>query len=261
MNSRELKEATGALAFPVGLSVNGETILADLASPNTCHMLVGGTAGSGKSEFLKSVVASLASRHPPASLQFSIVDPKVLTFGGITGSPWLANPVLTTLDDALILLRQTVEEMESRYLLLAAEGLLNLQERFAKGRTDKPFRVLIFDEFADLILSGKAEKREFETLVARVAAKGRAAGIHLILATQRPDRTIVTGLISANLPMKICLRVTKDTNSRIIIGESGGESLLGRGDMLCDLGRGITRCQSPIIAQESFLELMMKPKL
>ena len=252
MNNREVQEATGALAFPVGLSVNGETIIADLASPNTCHMLVGGTAGSGKSEFLKSVVASLASRQSPARLQFSIVDPKVLTFGGITGSPWLANPVLTTLDDALILLRQTVEEMESRYQLLAAEGLLNLQERFAKGRTDKPFRVLIFDEFADLILSGKAEKREFETLVARVAAKGRAAGIHLILATQRPDRTIVTGLISANLPMKICLRVTKDTNSRIIIGESGGESLLGRGDMLCDLGRGITRCQSPIIAQESF---------
>ena len=256
MSSREIKEAAGVMAFPVGISVNGETIVADLASPNTCHMVVGGTAGSGKSEFLKSVVAALASRHPPASLQFSIVDPKVLTFGGITGSPWLANPVLTTLDDALILLRQTVEEMEARYQLLASEGVLNLQERFAKGRTDKPFRVLIFDEFADLILSGKAEKREFETLVARVAAKGRAAGIHLILATQRPDRTIVTGLISANLPMKICLRVTKDTNSRIIIGESGGEALLGRGDMLCDLGRGITRCQSPFIAQDSFLALM-----
>jgi S-DNA-T family DNA segregation ATPase FtsK/SpoIIIE len=186
------------------------------------------------------------------------VDPKVLTFGGISGSPWLANPVLTTLDDALILLRQTVDEMEQRYQLLAAEGLINLRERFLKGRTDQPFRVIVFDEFADLILSGKAEKREFESLVARIAAKGRAAGIHLVLATQRPDRTVVTGLISANLPMKICLRVTKDTNSRIVIGENGGESLLGRGDMLCDLGRGIVRCQSPLISQEQFIALLLK---
>ena len=258
MKAAELAESTSPMAFPVGVSVTGETLVADLANPNTCHLLVGGTSGSGKSEFLKSLVASLAARNAPSALQFSIVDPKVLTFGGISGSPWLANPVLTTLDDALILLRQTVDEMEQRYQLLAAEGLINLRERFLKGRTDQPFRVIVFDEFADLILSGKAEKREFESLVARIAAKGRAAGIHLVLATQRPDRTVVTGLISANLPMKICLRVTKDTNSRIVIGENGGESLLGRGDMLCDLGRGIVRCQSPLISQEQFIALLLK---
>jgi S-DNA-T family DNA segregation ATPase FtsK/SpoIIIE len=258
MKSGELPESRQVTAFPVGISVTGETVVADLANPNTCHLLVGGTSGSGKSEFLKSVVASLAARNAPSALQFSIVDPKVLTFGGITGSPWLANPVLTTLDDALILLRQAVEEMEQRYQRLASEKVVNLQERLAKGLTDMPVRVIVFDEFADLILSGKAERREFETLVARIAAKGRAAGIHLILATQRPDRTIVTGLISANLPMKVCLRVVKDTNSRIVLGESGGEALLGRGDMLCDLGRGIVRCQSPIISQEDFLALMAK---
>ncbi|MFO1484942.1 MAG: DNA translocase FtsK [Verrucomicrobiaceae bacterium] len=260
MSMPGLRDAATAspLAFPVGLSVTGEALIADLASPNTCHMLVGGTSGSGKSEFLKSAVASLASRNTSSALKFSIVDPKVLTFGGISASPWLANPVLTTLDDALILLRQTVEEMEQRYQQLAAENLMSLRERFDKGRADLPFRVIIFDEYADLILSGKAEKKEFESLVARIAAKGRAAGIHLILATQRPDRTIVTGLISANLPMKVCLRVTKDTNSRIILGEGGGEALLGRGDMLCDLGRGIIRCQSPIISQDDFLTLMRK---
>jgi len=258
MKSGELPESRQVSAFPVGISVTGETVVADLANPNTCHLLVGGTSGSGKSEFLKSVVASLVARNSPSALQFSIVDPKVLTFGGITGSPWLANPVLTTLDDALILLRQAVEEMEQRYQRLASEKVMNLQERLAKGHTDMPVRVIVFDEFADLILSGKAERREFETLVARIAAKGRAAGIHLILATQRPDRTIVTGLISANLPMKVCLRVVKDTNSRIVLGESGGEALLGRGDMLCDLGRGIVRCQSPIISQEDFLGLMAK---
>src|SRR5262249_10640181 len=140
--------AAGRIAFPVGLGVNGELVVADLASPNTCHMLVGGTSGSGKSEFLKSVVASLASRNTPAQLQLSIVDPKILTFGGIGHSPWLANPVLSSPDEALILLRRMVEEMDDRYEQLADEGLMNLKQRFDKGRADLPFRVIIFDEFA-----------------------------------------------------------------------------------------------------------------
>lgn len=255
-----LGPSTGGLmspiAFPVGLGVKGQPVIADLANPGTCHMLVGGAAGSGKSEFLKTVVASLVSRNAPSSLRLAIMDPKFLTFGGIGQSPWLAHPVLSSLDEALILLRRSADEMEARCERLADEGFMNLRQRFEQGRTDVPFHVIIFDEFADLVLSGRSEKKDFEGLVSRIAAKGRAGGVHLILATQRPDRGIVSGLISANLPMKVCMKVAKDTHSRIILGEAGGESLLGRGDLLCDLGRGLVRCQSPIIGQEEFVALL-----
>lgn len=256
IRSEPVTSADSRIAFPMGMGVHGQPIVADLANPNTCHMLVGGATGSGKSEFLKSVVASLVARNQPSTLRLSIVDPKYLSFGSINRSPWLANPVLTSLDEAMILMRRMVEEMEARFEQLADEGLMSLKQRFEKGRTDLPFRVIIFDEFADLVMSGKSERKDFESLVLRIAAKGRAAGIHLILATQRPDRSIVTGLISANLPLKVCMKVTKDTNSRIILGEAGGESLFGRGDLLCDLGRGPVRCQSPIIDQETFVSVM-----
>ncbi|MFZ3325991.1 MAG: FtsK/SpoIIIE domain-containing protein [Methylocella sp.] len=132
-------------------------------------------------------------------------------------------------------------------------GTPSLHDRFQDGRTDVPFLILVFDEFADLILIGRNEKREFEEMVARLAGKGRAAGIHLVLATQRPDRTVVTGLVKSNLPMKICLRVANATNSQIVLGEPGAESLLGKGDLLCDLGRGPARAQSYFIPQADFV--------
>jgi S-DNA-T family DNA segregation ATPase FtsK/SpoIIIE len=150
--------------------------------------------------------------------------------------------------------------MDERYRLLAAEGQTSLQERWEAGMTDIPFLVIIFDEFADLILADRGAKKEFEELVVRLAAKGRAAGIHLLLATQRPDRTIVTGLIKANLPLKICLRVTTATNSQIVIDEPGAECLLGRGDLLCDAGRGLIRAQSCFIPQSQFLKLCCSTK-
>jgi DNA segregation ATPase FtsK/SpoIIIE, S-DNA-T family len=100
------------------------------------------------------------------------------------------------------------------------------------------------------------EKKEFEAMVARIAGKGRAAGIHLVLATQRPDRTVVTGLIKSNLPMKVCLRVANATNSNIVLGESGAESLLGKGDLLCDMGRGIVRAQGYYIQQADFAKAL-----
>src|SRR5262249_38048220 len=139
------------------------------------------------------------------------------------------------------------------YQLLAEEGHMNLAERIHAGRADLSFIVLVFDEFADLILTGRDEKKEFEQIVARIAGKGRAAGIHLVLATQRPDRTVVTGLIKSNLPMKVCLKVTNATNSQIVLGENGGETLLGKGDLLCDAGKGILRAQSYYIPQADFL--------
>jgi len=244
------------IIFPVGVGIDGETLVSDFSDSNTCHVLVAGTSGSGKSEWLKTLVASLAYGHPPERVRIALVDPKILTFTAIKDSPYLWRPVATNIESALAILGAAVAEMESRYELLARQGYVSLSDRFRAGLFDIPFIVLIFDEFADLILTGRDEKKEFEDTVARIAGKGRAAGIHLVLATQRPDRTVVTGLIKSNLPMKVCLRVTNATNSQIVLGEAGAESLLGKGDLLCDMSKGIVRAQSYYIPQGEFAQVL-----
>jgi S-DNA-T family DNA segregation ATPase FtsK/SpoIIIE len=251
-----MKASKSPMAFPVGVGIEGEAILSDFCDSNTCHILVAGTSGSGKSEWLKTLVASLVRRNPPEHLRLALVDPKVLTFSSIAGSAYLWRPVATDLGSALGILRDAISEMDERYRMLAQEGLVSLHDRFQEGRTDVPFLILVFDEFADLILTGRSEKKEFEEMVARLAGKGRAAGVHLVLATQRPDRTVVTGLIKSNLPMKVCLRVSNSTNSQIVLGEPGAESLLGKGDLLCDVGRGIARAQSYFIPQSDFVKAL-----
>jgi S-DNA-T family DNA segregation ATPase FtsK/SpoIIIE len=250
-------QSDSKVSFPVGLGIDGKPVLADFSDPNTCHGLVAGTAGSGKSELLKSIVASLIARNTVSSLRLAIVDPKILTFTGINGCPFLTQPVITDVTAAITLLQSAVSEMEKRYQRLAADGQTALKERWDAGLTDIPYLVLIFDEFADLILADRDAKKTFEELVARIAAKGRAAGIHLLLATQRPDRNVVTGLIKANLPLKICLKVTSSTNSQIVLDEPGAEKLLGRGDLLCNAGRGLVRAQSYFIPQPEFLKLFL----
>jgi DNA segregation ATPase FtsK/SpoIIIE, S-DNA-T family len=255
--SRPPDPLASKVSFPVGLGVEGKPILADFADPNTCHGLVAGTAGSGKSELLKSIVASLIAKNTVSSLRLAIVDPKILTFTGINGCPFLNRPIITDVQAAITLLQSAVSEMEKRYQTLAADGQTALKERWDAGMKDIPYFVLVFDEFADLILADREAKKTFEEHVARIAAKGRAAGIHLLLATQRPDRTVVTGLIKANLPLKICLKVTTSTNSQIVLDEPGAEQLLGRGDLLCNAGRGLVRAQSYFIPQPQFLKLCL----
>jgi hypothetical protein len=242
-----------AVAFPIGIGVEGDAVVANFADPNTCHALVAGSTGSGKSEWLKALVASMVLRGTPSNVQIALIDPKVLSFAGVEGSPYLWRPVATTLADAMAILRDAVAEMDARYQVLARGGFVNLGERIKAGNRDLPFLVLIFDEFADLILAGREDKKEFESLVARIAGKGRAAGIHLVLATQRPDRAVVTGLIKANLPLKVCLKVANAVNSQIVLDEPGGESLFGRGDLLCDFGKGLVRAQGLFIPQMKFL--------
>jgi len=243
------------LVFPIGTGIDGAIMTADFSDANMCHLLVAGTSGSGKSEFLKAMVASFLVKHPPGALRLSIIDPKILTFGALKNSRNLLGPVLTQIGEATACLETAVTEMDARYARLADEGFENLSQRGAKA--DMPFRVLIFDEFADLVLAGKQEREQFESLVARIAQKGRAAGIHLVLATQRPDSKIVTGLIKSNLPLKVCLRVVNSTNSQIVLDEPGAESLLGRGDLLCQRGRGLERAQAPFVSQEELRALAL----
>jgi len=247
----ELADHAGSVAFPVGVGVDNRLLVADFADPNMCHGLVAGVAGSGKSEFLKSMVAALIRRSRPAALKLTIVDPKALTFGGLPpGLTHLTEPVITDVNAAVPCLEEAVADMTARYRTMAKENFENLSLRFKAGRTDIPYRVIVFDEFADLILAGGDAKKQFETLVARIAQMGRAAGIHLMLSTQRPDKNVVTGLIKANLPLKICMRVVNSTNSNIVLDRTGGEKLLGWGDLLCDRGRGIERAQAPYVTQE-----------
>ncbi|XUM24296.1 DNA translocase FtsK [Bradyrhizobium oligotrophicum S58] len=241
------------VSFPVGIDVEGNPIVADFADPNTCHALVAGSTGSGKSEWLKAMVASMLLRNSPEQVKIALIDPKILTFSGVGGSPYLWRPVATTLAEALRILRDAVKEMDARYQVLNAAGVVNLGDYIKAGKADLPFLVLIFDEFADLILAGRDDKKEFEALVARIAGKGRAAGIHLVLATQRPDRAVVTGLIKSNLPLKVCLKVANAVNAQIVLDEQGAESLFGKGDLLCDLGRGLVRAQGLFIPQQEFL--------
>jgi FtsK/SpoIIIE family/FtsK alpha domain len=140
------------VAFPIGIGVEGDLVVADFADPNTCHALVAGSTGSGKSEWLKALVASMLLRNKPENVRIALIDPKILTFAGAEGSPYLWRPVATTLADAMAILRAAVAEMDERYQVLARGGFVNLGERFKAGKTDLPFLVLIFDEFADLIL-------------------------------------------------------------------------------------------------------------
>lgn len=251
----EVKNHASPVSFAIGIGVSNHVLLADFQDSNMAHALVAGASGSGKSEFLKSLTAFLLARNDPEVLRLTVVDPKILTFGPLAGCRHLTQPVITELPAAIACLESAVEEMDRRYRELARERFENLSQRHRSGARGMPWQILIFDEFADLILVSRSEKARFETLVSRLTAKGRAAGFHLVLATQRPDRNVVTGLIKANLPLKICLRVTSAINSQLVIDQSGGESLVGRGDLLCDRGQGVERAQSPYIPSRELAAL------
>ena len=257
VKDEKMKTRRGNMVIPIGLDVDNRLLVSDFADPNTCHALVAGGTGSGKSEFLKSLVATLIRNNSPDTLRITLIDPKILTFGPLKESSFLTGPIVTDLSEAIQSLENAAAEMDRRYRQLSEEGYEKLGERFADGRQDIPFQVLVFDEFADLILTGGSEKKAFEALVARIAAKGRAAGVHLVLSTQRPERAVVTGLIKSNLPLKVCLRVNSSVDSGIVLGESGGQNLVGRGDLLCDRGHGVERAQGPYITKEELVALTM----
>ena len=172
-----VKDHPSPVSFPIGVGVDGQVVLADFQDSNMAHMLVAGASGSGKSEFLKSMVATLISRCRPETLRLMLIDPKILTFGPLKDCRHLLQPVITDLEEALKRLEWAVGEMEKRYRQLLAEKFENIGQRAQAGKKGMPWLVLIFDEFADLILGSAGEKKHFETLVARLAAKGRAAGI------------------------------------------------------------------------------------
>ena len=220
------------------MDIAGKVIVADIAKMP--HMLIAGTTGSGKSVFTNSIIMSILFRAKPSEVRFIIVDPKVVEFGVYNGIPHLLTPVVTDPKKAAGALNWAVAEMGERYKLFAKYNVRDLkgynekvkQMNYKDGDevlSVKPQIVIIIDELADLMM---VAAKEVEASICRLAQLARAAGIHLIIATQRPSVDVVTGLIKANIPSRVALLVSSGTDSRTIIDCNGGEKLLGNGDML-----------------------------
>jgi S-DNA-T family DNA segregation ATPase FtsK/SpoIIIE len=242
--------------FVVGQSPDGSVLLGDFSDPSTPHLLVGGQAGSGKSVLIQSILASLVQFHGPDAIRFTLVDPKRVTFVGpafrAAVAAHLEGPIRFDVDETLPVIEQLVDLMEERYRQFQDAQVVDIEEfndgAIAGGRVER--RVLVIDEFQDL-LTDRGSRDAFVSGIRRLGAKARAAGIHILLATQRPDRDTVPPIIKANLGGKIALRVASLANSRIILDQGGAERLLGKGDLLANLGRGVVRAQAPILGQQS----------
>ncbi len=239
----------GEPVVPAGVGVSGNVEWLDLGAPESCHLLVAGTTGSGKSEFLKAVLASLAARLEPASIRFRLIDPKRVTFNVGAKCPYLGGPVVYDGEEAIPILQECVNEMERRYQLLQQRGKDHV--RSLLGADAVPRWVIVFDEFADL-MTDKATKKELEPLLKRLGAKARAAGIHLVLGTQRPEASVVTPLLRSNLPGRIGLQVASEKESKLFLDEPDAAYLFGKGDLIWKRGGGLIRLQSPFVPKEEF---------
>lgn len=240
---------TASTRIAIGVNLEGQLIEADLSDPNTCHFLVGGTTGSGKSEFLRSLLLSLLTRYSPRNLKVALVDPKRVTFPEFETIPWLYTPVAKESDRAIELMDRLVAEMESRYQKFETNKCNDLKSYNQKNlqNTDRllPRIVCIFDEYADF-MAEKETAQALELSIKRLGAMARAAGIHLIIATQRPEAKIVTPIIRSNLPGRVALRTASEADSAIILGGKQSEAayLLGKGDLLYQSGANLVRLQS-----------------
>jgi S-DNA-T family DNA segregation ATPase FtsK/SpoIIIE len=235
------------LPLVLGQDISGHRVVADLATMP--HLLLAGTTGSGKSVSLHSMIISLLYQFTPQACRIVMIDPKMLELSLYNGIPHLCRPVITDCNEAIQALEDVVEVMEDRYRQMAVHGVRNLAGYNAVCPIDRilPRIVVVIDEFADLMMvAGK----QIEQLVMRLAQKARAAGIHVIMTTQRPSVDVVTGVLKANLPCRISFKMASAIDSRTIIGEGGAEALLGNGDMLFMNQSQITRIHGPFISDE-----------
>lgn len=217
----------------VGVGLDGKLRTADLSDSASYHLLVAGTSGSGKSEWLRTAVAGLIATNMPQHLQIVAIDPKRVAFHDLQHSPYLRCPVIFPGDaevDVIEVLDELIEEMERRYAMLGSSA--SLKELVARTGESIPRIVCVCDEYGDLMLGAAKQRAAVEMRITRLGAKARASGIHLILATQQPSRKTITGAIQTNLPGRVGLTMTSPTESRMLLGEAGAENLLMRGDLL-----------------------------
>jgi hypothetical protein len=245
-------QTTGSSSVPLGIDLGGKLQCVELASPNNPHLLVAGTAGSGKSEWLRMAIAGLILANSPETLRLVLIDPKRTAFTELKGSSYLFGSkglVYPPEDPAMETLESLIEEMEERYRRFSRHAASDLPEYLATTGEVIPRIVCVCDEYADLI-SDRATKKEIESAINRLGAKARAAGIHLIIATQHPDRNTVAGALKANLAGRVCLRTTSHIQSNMIINQSGAERLLGKGDLFfLSIGEPV-RLQAPYLTSE-----------
>ncbi len=286
LEHQEFQSSTFNLPVCLGKNIAGYPVVVDLAKMP--HLLVAGTTGSGKSVGINAMILSLLFKHTPETCRLIMIDPKMLELSVYDGIPHLLTPVVTEPKKAIVALKWAVREMETRYMSMSKLGVRNIDsynERLIEARkkgeilskkiqvgfdpdtgqpifedqqislTPLPFIVVVIDEVADLMLvAGK----DIEAAVQRLAQMARAAGIHVVMATQRPSVDVITGTIKANFPTRISFQVTSKIDSRTILGEQGAEQLLGRGDMLYMAGGGkVTRVHGPFV-EDSEVEKVTK---
>ena len=232
LESREWGNAKSPLSFVVGKDISGKAVVADLAKMP--HLLVAGTTGSGKSVMSNTLILSLLYRNSPSDLKMIMIDPKQVEMTQYEDIPHLLTPIITSVEKSLSAMKWAVNEMERRYTLMAKEKVKKIDDYNVKMAQSEdggkmPFIVIIVDEMADLMMQAG---KDLEALIVRIAQKGRAAGIHLVLATQSPKVQVITGLIKSNVPARITFKVTNFTESSVALGMSGAEKLLGMGDMI-----------------------------
>lgn len=244
------------LYVPFGVNIEGKVVSADLSK--FPHMLVAGTTGSGKSIYMHSVIMALIMRNRPEDLKLVMVDPKRVELSKYKDLPHLLCPIIKTASEAKICLKKLCVEMDKRYELFenaTVSGIREYNEEFAEpqGLEKMPYVVAFLDEYSDLV---DAEK-DISSYVLRLAQKARAAGIHLFIATQRPDVKIITGTIKSNLPVRVALAVANSIDSTVILGQGGAEELAGHGDMLVDCSliakKEFVRCQCPMVENKEIL--------
>ena len=233
------------LPIALGKSISGIPIVGDLYSMP--HLLIAGTTGSGKSVCINTIILSLLYKHGPNKCKFILIDPKMLELSTYEGIPHLLCPVITEAKRAASVLGWVVKEMESRYRLMTRVGVRNIDGYNSKHKLPMPYIVVIVDEMSDLMLvAGK----EIEGYIQKLSQMARAAGIHIIMATQRPSVDVITGTIKANFPTRISFQVTSKIDSRTILGEQGAEQLLGKGDMLyMSSANKIVRIHAPFVSE------------
>ena len=244
LDNSNFKKKEIKLPIALGKNISGNPIVGDLTSMP--HLLIAGTTGSGKSVCINTIILSLLYRHTPDKCKFILIDPKMLELSTYEGIPHLLCPVITEAKKAASVLGWVVKEMESRYRLMTKEGVRNIDGYNTKHKLTMPYIVVVVDEMSDLMLvAGK----EIENYIQKLSQMARAAGIHIIMATQRPSVDVITGTIKANFPTRISFQVTSKIDSRTILGEQGAEQLLGKGDMLyMSSANRIVRIHAPFVS-------------